>query len=161
MKLTGPLLGVLVLLSTLSSLVGCTDPKAVLDESAEIANNNWQYGNKLKFDVPVEDANTEYNLYFNLRVTADYKYSNIFVILYESGTTFTKPKATRFEFKLASSSGEWLGKGSGSMYSYQIPFKTQYRFPAKGKYHFELEQNMRDNPLHAISDVGLRVEKAE
>lgn len=161
MKQVSKLSGLLLLLGMLLLQVGCTDPKAVLDESTEIANNNWQYGNKLKFDVPIEDANLDYNLYLNLRVTADYKYSNIFVVLYESGGNFTKPKATRFEFKLATATGEWLGKGSGSMYSYQIPFKTHYRFPVKGKYHFELEQNMRDNPLRAISDVGLRVEKAE
>jgi gliding motility-associated lipoprotein GldH len=53
-----------------------------------------------------------------------------------------------------------LGSGSGNLYSYQIIFKTGQRFPAKGTYHFELEQNMRDNPLHEVSDMGIRVEKA-
>ena len=66
----------------------------------------------------------------------------------------------RYELKLASNTGEWLGSGSGSLYSYQIPFKT-IRFPAKGIYNFEIEQNMRDNPLHEVSDIGLRVEKVK
>jgi gliding motility-associated lipoprotein GldH len=46
------------------------------------------------------------------------------------------------------------------MYSYQINFKENYKFPAKGTYIFELEQNMRDNPLDHVSDAGIRVEKA-
>jgi len=40
-------------------------------------------------------------------------------------------------------------------------FRANYMFPAKGVYHFSIEQNMRDNPLHEVSDVGLRVEKAQ
>ena len=36
-------------------------------------------------------------------------------------------------------------------------FRTNYKFPAKGVYHFYIEQNMRDNPLREVSDVGLRV----
>ena len=142
-------------------ITGCTDPDRVMDENTSIANHNWSYGNKVKFDVQVDDPSIDYNLYFNVRVTADYKYSNMFVLVYQSGNDIKKVTPTRYELKLATATGEWLGKGSGSMYSYQIPFRTQYRFPAKGKYRFEIEQNMRDNPLRSVSDVGLRVEKAK
>ncbi|MVN90560.1 gliding motility lipoprotein GldH [Mucilaginibacter aquatilis] len=145
----------------ITTVSGCTDPGRVMDENKSVANHNWSYGNKIKFDVQINDPAVAYNLYFNLRVTANYKYANIFVLLYQSGPGLKKTTPTRFELKLASPTGEWLGKGSGSMYSYQIPFNTNYRFPAKGVYHFEIEQNMRDNPLRSINDVGLRVEKVE
>ncbi|MFD1258928.1 gliding motility lipoprotein GldH [Mucilaginibacter terrae] len=162
MKLVGKLLGY-VWLSCLAVTVitGCTDPNRVIDENISITNHNWSYGNKVKFNVDIEDPSTIYNLYLNIRVTSNYKYSNMFVLVYQSGGSVKKAVATRYELKLASPTGEWLGKGSGSMYSYQIPFKTNYSFPAKSKYRFEIEQNMRDNPLHSVSDVGLRVEKAK
>jgi gliding motility-associated lipoprotein GldH len=38
---------------------------------------------------------------------------------------------------------------------------TNFKFPEKGIYTFNIEQNMRDNPLHEVNDVGLRVEKAK
>lgn len=142
------------------SLGSCTDKKAIIDQNTEIANHNWPYLNKIKLDVKIDDEDPAYNLYLNLRVTADYKYSNIFVLITETAPG-AKPVVTRYEFKLANKDGEWLGKGSGNLYSYQVPFKTGYKFPAKGTYHFEIEQNMRDNPLREVSDVGLRVEKAE
>ncbi|WP_345949827.1 MULTISPECIES: gliding motility lipoprotein GldH [unclassified Mucilaginibacter] len=145
----------------ISSITGCTDPNRVMDENKSVTNHNWSYGNKIKFDIDIADANIAYNLYINVRVTSNYRYSNMFVLVYQNGGPAKKAAITRYELKLASPTGEWLGKGSGSMYSYQIPFKTNYRFPAKGKYHFEIEQNMRDNPLRSVSDVGLRVEKAE
>jgi len=142
-------------------LTGCTDTNRIIDENTSIVNHNWSYGNKVKYNVDIQDPSVGYNLYLNVRVTANYKYSNMFVLVYQSGGAFKKTTATRYEIKLASPTGEWLGKGSGSMYSYQVSFKTNYHFPTKGKYHFEVEQNMRDNPLRAVSDVGLRVEKAE
>jgi gliding motility-associated lipoprotein GldH len=141
-------------------LGSCTDPKAVLDANTAIVDHNWSYVNKIKFNFSIDDEKANYNLYLNLRVTDNYKYSNLFLLIYQTSPD-KKVKVTRYEVKLASHDGEWLGKGSGNLYSYQVPFKTNFKFPAKGDYHFEIEQNMRDNPLHEVSDVGLRVEKAQ
>jgi gliding motility-associated lipoprotein GldH len=137
---------------------GCTDPGAVIDENIEIANKNWSYQNKIGYDVKIDNATIPYNLYLNLRITGDYKYSNLYALI---SNPDKKGAVNRYEFKLANPAGEWLGQGSGNLYSYQIPFRTNYKFPANGTYHIRIEQNMRDNPLHEVSDVGLRVEKAQ
>ena len=139
---------------------GCMDPKSVIDQNTELLNHNWAYVNRIKYNVKIDDETVPYNLYFNLRVTGSYKYSNIFVLFHQTSPG-KKISTTRYEYKLANKDGEWLGSGSGNLYSYQMPLRTQYKFPAKGVYHFEIEQNMRDNPLHEVSDVGLRVEKAK
>lgn len=141
------------------SCSGCTDPNAVVDKNVEIVNNNWAYTNKIKVEVKIDNEQIPYNLYLNLRVTADYKYSNMFVLIQQINPD-KHSASTRYEVKLANPDGEWLGEGSGNLYSFQSPFKTNYKFPAKGTYIFQLEQNMRDNPLKEVSDVGIRVEKA-
>lgn len=140
---------------------GCTDPKMVVDQNTEIANRNWSYLNTMKYEVKIDDPSVAYNAYLNLRVTGDYRYSNLFVLITQSNKRGGKPWTTRFEFKLANKDGEWLGQGTGGLYSYQLPFKTNFKFPEKGTYSFVIEQNMRDNPLHEVSDVGLRIEKAQ
>jgi gliding motility-associated lipoprotein GldH len=154
------ILYLVIFIALLSSLQGCTDANAVLDQNKEIPNHNWSYVNKVRFDVKIEDETVPYNLYFNLRVTGNYKYSNIFILFFQTSPG-KKTAGTRYEYKLANADGEWLGSGSGNMFSYQVPLRTGYKFPAKGVYHFEIEQNMRDNPLHEIVDAGLRVEKAQ
>ncbi len=138
---------------------GCTDPNSVIDTNTSIENHNWSYANKIKYAVKVDDATIPYNVYVNLRVTGDYRYSNIFVLLRRGGPKLNA--LTRFEIKLANPDGQWLGQGSGNLYSYQVPVITDFKFPQTGTYQFEIEQNMRDNPLHEVSDVGLRVEKAK
>ena len=140
-------------------IAGCTDPASILDTNTTVENHNWSYANTIKYAVKIDDASIPYNVYINLRVTGDYRYSNIFLLLRRSGP---KLKAvTRFEIKLANPDGQWLGQGSGNLYSYQVPVITDFKFPQKGTYQFEIEQNMRDNPLHEVSDAGLRIEKAK
>lgn len=137
----------------------CQDPDTVADINQVINNRNWSYVNKIRVPVTIEDESAAYNIYINLRHTADYKYSNIFLLVH-SKSPDGKVVTERKEFKLAYPDGQWLGKGSGNMYSYQLPFYEKHRFPRKGKYLFEIEQNMRDNPLKEVTDVGLRVEKS-
>jgi len=139
---------------------GCTDRAAVIDQNTAVTDHNWSYLNKFKYSVKIDDEKAAYNLYMNLRVTADYKYSNLFVLITQVRPD-KKSQIKRYELKLANKDGEWLGNGSGNLYSYQVSFLTNYKFPVKGIYSFYIEQNMRDNPLHEVSDVGLRVEKAQ
>ena len=140
-------------------LISCQDSVTVVDKNIELEKRNWSYSEKIRIPVKIEETGIPYNLYLNLRHSADYKYSNIFILIHIIGPDGKKITERR-EFKLALPDGEWLGSGSGNMYSYQINFKENYKFPAKGIYIFELEQNMRDNPLDHVSDAGIRVEKA-
>ncbi|RYY34758.1 MAG: gliding motility lipoprotein GldH [Sphingobacteriaceae bacterium] len=139
-------------------LNSCANPDTIIDENKEIPNHNWAYVNKAGYDVQIDEPNALYNVYFNLRVTADYKYSNIFII-FRRAEHGKKEESTRYEFKLANPDGEWLGAGSGNVYSYRFKLRTNYKFQTKGKYHFEVEQNMRDNPLKGVSDAGIAIEK--
>jgi len=148
--------GVIGLLSLVLLLTSCTD-NAIVDINKEISDRNWSYIKKISIPVKIDNEKQAYDLYMNLRHTAAYKYSNIFVLIHQSGPG-VKRTTERKEFKLAYPDGEWLGSGSGNLYSYQLLFRKNYKFPAKGVYLFEFEQNMRDNPLSEISDVGLRVE---
>jgi gliding motility-associated lipoprotein GldH len=102
----------------LFSAQGCTDPNAVIDQNTEIANHNWSYVNRVKYDVKIDDISVPYNLYFNVRVSGNYKYSNMFALLIQTSPG-KKTHTTRYEWPLANKDGEWLGSGSGNLYSYQ------------------------------------------
>jgi gliding motility-associated lipoprotein GldH len=87
-----------------------------------------------------------------------YKYSNLFVLFTIQGPK-EKAETQRLEFKLAEADGKWLGSGLGDIFSNQIKVMENVKFPRKGVYSFSVEQNMRDNPLLGIEDIGVRVEK--
>lgn len=138
------------------ALVAC-DPARMLDENKDIPDQIWYYKNKPSFDVNIEDTNKTYNVYVNLRVSNDYKYSNFFVLVHQTTPGKLKSKE-RKELTLIDESGNWLGKGLGDLFDFQIPVYRQIRFREKGIYHFELEQNMREDTLQHIYSAGMRIE---
>src|SRR5687768_5353784 len=72
----------LILFATVFSLLfsGC-DPNNIVDVNHTMPSRNWSYADKVKAIVDITDSNKAYNIYFKLRHTSDYRYSNIFVLL--------------------------------------------------------------------------------
>lgn len=144
----------LLFVAVLVAFSGC-DTNNIADTNQTMPSRNWSYANKVKVVVDIKDSNKLFNIYFKLRHTADYRYANIFVLFNVKSTQ--KRRNRRYEFKLAQADGQWNGSGSGNLYTYTFPLLTNFKFPTPGKYELELEQNMRDNPLKEISDVGIKV----
>ena len=148
-----------ILISITMLLVAC-DPNRVYDDNKSIPGNAWYFKNSMPFEVQVTDTTKLYNVYVNLRINSDYKYSNIFMWL---NTTNPEKKTDqrRIEIRLADEGGKWLGNGLGDIYDYQFPVFQKIKFPSSGFYRFELEQNMRDDTLMNVKAVGVRVEMIE
>lgn len=144
-------------LSLATFFLGCKP--AVIDSNNEITDRKWTYRNRIITSFDIKDNSKSYNLYFKLRHTADYKYSNIFILTHfvDGKNKITK----RYQYKLAKNDGEWLGSGSGNIFSYNLPLLTKHHFPKNGKFSIEIEQNMRDNPLLEITDAGILVEEIQ
>jgi gliding motility-associated lipoprotein GldH len=137
-------------------LNSCTNAN-LTDVNMAVPENSWMYSKSVKAIVEIKDASLTYRVSFKIRNTADYRYSNIYVIMrLKSDQHFLKDG--RYQFQLAKAEGQWTGKGSGDLYSNTFPLLNSFRFPKAGKYEIEVEQNMRDNPLVGISDVGITVE---
>jgi len=145
-------------LGILLSGFACQNPNVLVDENQSINQARWTYVNPIKIKVPIVDTAAAYTLFINLRHTEAYAYSNIFIRIKQGNPNKTQT-VWRKEYTLANLDGEWLGTGSGNLRSHQLVLFKNYHFPHPGTYVFEFEQNMRDNPLKEVSDIGLRVEK--
>lgn len=131
---------------------------AIFDQNSTIKDRVWTYDQKPSYAVQVNDNTAKYNIYINLRHTSEYSYSNLFVLLHEKGSQL-KDSAYRKEIPLAALDGRWLGKSAASLYSVSYLAKENFSFPDTGKYIFSIEQNMRENPLKDIVDIGIKVVK--
>lgn len=150
----------LILIGIVISVLQSCNDHALVDTFETIPNQNWTYVKPIKAKVEITDSTKAYNIYVNFRHTADYRYSNIWLRFHVFGPKL-KDMPERKEFQLALADGAWLGKGSSNLFSYQLIYKEGYKFPSNGKYTIIVEQNMRDNPLKHISDVGVSVEPAK
>lgn len=147
---------VLFLITLTLSIASCSNNNLV-DTNDAVAENNWLYAKSAKATVEIKDINQPYAIYFKLRHTVDYKYANLFVVMRLKGDSLNK--SARYEVKLAKNNGEWTGKGSGDIFTNNFALIKDYRFKNPGKYQIEITQNMKDNPLIGISDVGITVSK--
>ncbi len=145
------------LITVLAVFFVACDQSRFFEQNQEIPNQTWNYQNKLKFDVAVEDTLTPYNFLFNLRHNEAYPYSNFYFFFH---TYFPNGKIAKDTVHciLSDQNGKWLGTHAGDIIDNQILFKYQSRFPISGTYHFEIEQAMREENLPNVLDAGLRIE---
>lgn len=133
----------------------CTN-ESLINTFESVPHQNWTYIKPIKASLVVTDSTKAYQIYVNFRHTSDYRYANLWLRFHIIGPD-KKQIIERQEFQLALPNGQWLGKGSGSLYSYELIYKENYKFKTKGNYAIIVEQNMRDNPLRGVNDVGLRI----
>ncbi len=138
-------------------ITSCADETRLFDENKEIPALAWDYKTPLQFDINIADTTKYYNLFINLRINGDYKYSNLFMWVSETLPDKSVSKE-RVEFVLADDRGKWLGNSLGNLYSYQLQFKPRIKFKQQGIHVFTLEQNMRDDILQNVQSAGVRVE---
>lgn len=139
-------------------LTAC-DKNRLFEENTILPEHGWYYNNKLEFKVPVNEVNKKYNLYINTRINNNFKYSNLFFMLYQINPDKTE-QSERHEITIADQTGKWLGNGTGNILSYSQPVKQNITFKEPGIYKFILEQNMRDDTLLHIISAGIRIEYA-
>lgn len=140
------------------TLAACTNDNLV-DTNVSMSDNNWTYAKSINTKFEIKDSSKHYQVYFKLRHTDQYRYSNLFVLFNLKGHGLNKH--LRYQFKLAKADGTWTGKGSGAIFTHNFLMLKNYQFPKPGIYTIEIAQNMRDNPLIGVSDVGISVSKTQ
>ncbi len=137
---------------------GC-DKNRVYEKNLRIPDAEWVNTNVPYFNVAINDTSDAQNIYVNIRNSGKYRYSNLYLFITTKAPNGNILKDT-MDIILADNRGRWLGQGLGDIYFNQVLYKKNIRFPYRGIYTFQIEQAMREDTLHNILDVGLRVEKA-
>ena len=139
--------------------VSC-DRKRVFESYKTLEEKGWNKDSIVVFNVPLTDTIKNHNLLVNIRNKGTYPYSNIYLFM-TIGSPDGTTKTDTVEFTLAEPNGRWKGSGIGGLHDNQILYRNSVFFPRKGTYKFQIKQGMRDNVLHGIRDIGIRIEKAQ
>nr|WP_220485333.1 gliding motility lipoprotein GldH [Myroides sp. WP-1] len=148
-------------------LISCQQDNKVVFDEFQPTKGVWERNDIKTFVCDVQDTLTANNLFMNVRVNNEYPYSNMFVIF-----KLYKPNAEividTIQFQMADPNGALLGNGFSDVKESKLWLKENYIFDQAGKYKMTLEQAVRAlgdvegvPALNGISEVGLRIEKAE
>jgi gliding motility-associated lipoprotein GldH len=66
----------------------------------------------------------------------------------------------QFQLVLSDNLGKWTGTGVSNLVSFQEPFLQNLKL-AKGEYIVEFNQNMRDEKLKDVNNVGIQVVRGQ
>ena len=127
-------------------------------KSITIPGNEWSYKFQPSFKFEIKDTAALYDLYFIIRHTEAYPYSNIWLKVKTKLPGDTLFEESHVEIPLAEKSGKWLGKGMGEIWEQRLILGTKWTFKNPGMCEIKLEQNMRIDPLPDVLNVGIRVE---
>lgn len=139
--------------------MSCKEKGVVFEENLAISQQGWKINQEANFSFDITDTTALYEFYFNIRNTASYPYAN-FHLYYKQVNPDATETSKRAEFILAEPSGKWLGKtASGTLIDNSILFIKQ-KLPQAGKYTFYFKHGMYDSVLNEVTDIGLKVKKA-
>ena len=132
----------------------------VFEQEFEVPDKIWKSDQAVRFETEIQDTASIYNLYIKISNTEFYPNSNLWLFT-KTIAPNQKAQIDTVELFLADQTGKWFGKESDGLWSGYYPFKTDVRFPQKGKYSFQLVQGMRTNALEDVQTVGIAIEKVK
>lgn len=139
-------------------VLSACEQSRVYDKNMSIDASGWAYGERLTFEVMVNDTALTYNMFINVRHRDTYPYNNLWLDLTTQFPDSTSANS-KVNVELSEPEGEWTGNCVDGICYNSVLIQKNFRFPAEGKYLFTIEQDMRMNPLPGLMDVGMRVEK--
>ena len=144
----------LILLSFIFS--GCNKGR-VFHEVKKFDDFKWHKSEKIYFEVIIDQNNSEYDLFLNLRYIEGfpYKFLNLEIDITDPDE---KTKTNISSIQIISNKKKYIGDGAGSYWDldYQLP---EYEFIESGKYKITITHVMDENVLNWINEVGLSVKE--
>lgn len=133
----------------------CSPSKNIVDEQFNsIDESGWAWDSVTEFQFNIEDTTTYYLLSCGLRIRSNYTYSNIWLLYELEGPGLQQQN--QFEIELSDQTGRWKGQGKSNLITFLQPFLDRIPFKA-GTYTLRIKQNMRDEQLKGVSDVGFQL----
>jgi gliding motility-associated lipoprotein GldH len=141
-------------------LVSCNAPHLnVFEKNVPIEGGAWAYEVQPTVRFEVSDTTASYNVSVVCRHTDGYPYKNLWVFISTLQPGDTVQRKERFELTLQDNTGRWYGTGMDDIWEQRIPLYSSLHFSKTGTYTVVFQQDMRDNALKGVLDIGLRVEK--
>jgi len=147
-------------------LLASCQQNQVFNTSKVIESKGWNKDSILSFNLPVLDSVQKHHIFFNVRNTNAYPFSNLYLIAqieHPNG----KQQVDTLQYRMAKPNGEWLGSGATSIKESKLWYLENFKFLENGHYKIKVQHAMRTNGntqgliyLKGISDFGIQLETA-
>ena len=146
-----------VVISSLLLTTACNSDR-VFVERVEIPDMMWHMDSLVNISVPVENPAQAFDIMIAVRSNVYFQSRNLWLFI-KTYSPQNIVETDTLECILADEQGHTKGDAMGDIIDYEIPFKTNVRFPSAGTYKFSIQHGMRLEKLPCIDEVGLIIYK--
>ncbi|MCF8405754.1 MAG: gliding motility lipoprotein GldH [Bacteroidales bacterium] len=140
-------------------IIGCNTESTVYKEYQKFESLSWNRFNILKFEVPVEDISSTYDIYLALRHIPEFPNKTILInytLNMPSGDMRTNDK----ELELIDRDGNRLSECLGDLCDIEFQLRKGIRFSEQGSLVVEIENKYTKVEMPGIMEVGIIMRKS-
>jgi gliding motility-associated lipoprotein GldH len=141
-------IGLLILVTTSCN----TD--VVFEQLEEVESSGWNYKDPVSFTFTAPDTTNKYNLIFDVRITPDYAYQNLWLFI-ETKEPDGFTHLDSINCPMAYPDGRWVGNGLGDLIDNPILIHRSFKFTKMGDYTLKIKHGMRNDNLPHIQNLGV------
>ncbi len=129
----------------------------VYTQFISLPSDGWAADSILTFQPEIADTTSQYDIMMVIRHTDRYDYQNIwlFVDIIQDSILLRRDTINGM---LADDNGKWYSKGMFVL-EYPLLYLEDMRLSQDSQYTIRLQQAMREEQLHGITDIGLKLIK--
>lgn len=139
-------------------LLSCS-PGKIYEKHVKMENLAWNRFNVVTFDVPIENAGTEYDIFVAIRHITDVPYRKLDVGVYMTAPG-GETRSRDLSIKLKDLDGNNLGDGMGDLWDIREPVWKGLKFGEPGTCKIEVNSGMSQLDAIGIMEVGLIVRES-
>lgn len=141
-------------------LLNSCRPGQIYREYHKFDNYTWNRFDKIKFEIPIEEAGTTGDIVMTIRHITQYPYPNlpVNVILNTPGG---EERILEKEIRIKDDEGKFRGSVAGDLWDVEEILWPSFYFTETGIYSVELENLIPKVGLAGLMDIGIYVEKTD
>ena len=126
----------------------------VFEQLGDVDEAGWDYKKPVSFTFIAPDTTEKYNLIFDVRITPDYAYQNLWLFI-ETTEPDGFTHIDSIDCPMAFPDGRWIGSGLGDLIDTPILIHRSFKFTKMGEYSMKIKHGMRNNKLPNIKNLGV------
>lgn len=147
----------ILLLISLITLVSC-QKSVVYKEYHKFDNYTWGRFEKVRFEIPIEEAGITADIVLSVRHITQYPYDNLPVNIILT-TPSGEERIMQKDFMLKDAEGEFKGSVAGDLWDFEETLWPRFLFTEKGMYILEFENLIPKMGIPGLDDMGVKVVK--
>jgi len=148
---------IIVLLVICIVFISCNENRIYEEHIDPSGNLEWNKSEVVTFDVEIIDASIKYDVILALRFATGFRYSTCPITITET-TPSGETREYSHEFKTRNDKG-YAGEAAGDIYDLEEIWRSDYIFPEKGTYHYNLRHEISQSRVDMVMEVGMIVDK--